>query len=263
MSTDDPKQRLTAIRVGEVSLVDAPANEVEFIVIKGLNSVPEAVDSKQAAQEVIKMADADKTKPTPASTSATAEETAALIKSVDSIEALTKGKKMPPELKERMEKLRATLKEFGADEDEDEDKGVKKADVIGDSDVVLRPDGVIVMKGGKQFTKERLTKLKESITGLVGMLKDVDADTFGQMFAGFNPPAPVAPAVTSAAPAPAPVAKADDAPPAWAKAMTETLEAVTKRLDNVEKGATVPKALPQDGNDKPVVKQKGLWTGVI
>jgi hypothetical protein len=299
MSDDAAKQRLMSVIVGEVSLVDHPANEEEFILMKAIeDSGKQGAEATRLLDELIAKSNLDNAAkqslrkfivdsviPAPApvnktdierTSDMTTQQTAvqqtndlqqAVAKGfadfIAMIEKATKGddedkdgkgkKPMPPWMKEEMKKLAETLKGLVDDGD--------------DGAVILQADGSAVAKGLKQFSKDRLQKLKDSLGTLAGMVKEIDSTGFAEFIAAFTP----APAV-QANPGAQQVAKAEGTP-TWVKEiqsgfadLTKSLTGLASRVEAVEKGAAVPKDLGGDGKnggDKPVEKSKSFWHGVV
>lgn len=296
MTDSVAKQRLVEINVGEVSLVDRPANEEKFVVTKNKDgqqvSVAKAeLDAHTATYVTLdamrdclyelasKLRDPSKIGEAQAeverikimldSASALAQE---ISKSIDDFNTVLPtliakakddkdGKKpVPPWMKEKMQKLAETLK-AAAEEGDDPEASVDKALV----------NIVNIAKGGKkQFSKERTAKLVEALNGLSGMVKDADPEAFGNWVQAFT-------AKATEEPKAAPAAKSDEAP-AWFSTAIEGLKKdvdakitkvaestteVTKRLEAVEKVEAVSKALPANGTDKPVQKADSMWKGIL
>lgn len=303
MTVTEPKQRLVALDVGEVSIVDHPANEAPFVVTKSksgtvagqdvIKAMGVSLDPYTATMATINAVRdcvyslADKLRDPSKLDDAKAEierinlmldhasQFSALItKAVTEITAeVTKakegGKKMPAFMKEEVAKLAEMVKGMGDEED------VAKA---------LDSSIEAVMKAGKaQFSKERMAKLAEVFNHIGSMYKEADMDGFVKAVGAWQTPAaPAAVAAAPATPAPAAVetAKAGEASvgaqaPAWfstaienlAKKVdgaTEAAVAVTKRVDAIEKTEAVSKALPHgDGDGKPVQKAENIWKGVV
>lgn len=272
MSDAAAKQRLMTVIVGEVSLVDMPANECDFLTVKntdGAAGAPTATHESQPETQLMHIA----------------QETAqTLNKSVaDFIAAVEKAakegdgdKKMPPWMKEEMKKLLDTVKAFMGE------------DASAAENITLSADGTVLAKGLKQFSKERVSKLIESFKSLATMVKEVDSEGFASAVAAFSPATSqpmgsagqLAPAVKAAEPAPvvAPAPKADEVP-AWAAQLTATIGEINKnltgvaaRVEAVEKGQAGTKSLaetppaPKPGEEigpdgKPVTKS--FWKGVL
>lgn len=294
MSDDAAKQRLMSVIVGEVSLVDHPANEEEFILMKAIeDSGKQGAEALQLLDELVAKSNLDEAakvslrkfivdsvKPTPVNktdTERTSDMTTPAAQTADMQKALAEGfanfvaliekaakggdeddkdgkgkKPMPPWMKEEMKKLAETLKGLAGDD--------------GSDAVVLQAAGDVVAKGLKQFSKDRLQKLKDSLGTLAGMVKEIDSTGFADFIAAFTPPS-----AASAMTAGAPVAKAEEIP-AWAKTVQEgianmqkSLTGLADRVNAVEKGTAVSKALGGDNNggDKPVEKAKSFWHGVV
>lgn len=345
MSATEAKQRLVAIDVGEVSIVDHPANEEPFVVTKSKQPPTESTSMTTTAtatepttkagtdggvmvpplvaaqmtmntlQDMLwrvmdKLRDPSKADEAKAELERikamldkATEFTAMITKSAADITAeITKAKgsdkKAPAFMKESMQKLIDTLKaamDDGPDSEPDGDP---------DDDKVAKAIEVVLKAGKKQFSKERVGKLVEAYKHMATMLKEADVEAFtkamdeivpqGKPATGNNGSAASGGGGTTgtntdqpkaATPANGSVNKADDQqvaksadqPPAWFTAGLEnikksidevktTTEAVSKRVEAVEKTEAVSKALGEDRQDKPgqnVKKSENIWKGLV
>lgn len=308
MSGSEPKQRLVALDVGEVSIVDHPANEAPFVVTKAKTPAATAGDTTVTTDANVNKSGGVLLDPYTASVATlnamrdciyslgdklrdpsklddakgeierirtmldNAQQFAAMVtKAATDITAeVTKakgeGKKAPPFMKEEMTKLVSTLKEAMGDDDDEETKTTKAIEAV-----------EVILKAGKaQFSKERMAKLHEVFTHIGTMMKDADGEAFQKAVAAWTTPAPAAPAKVETPV----VAKADEAvgaaAPAWftgamdgvkkaLESATEATQAVTKRVEAIEKTEAVSKALPNNGTDnvKPVQKSESIWKGIV
>lgn len=262
MSTDAPKQRLVALAVGEVSLVDHPANEEEFVVTKNLNQPvptdaeiakamldpytaqavtmdaavrcmynladkmrdPSKLGEAQAEIERIKtMLDAAQTLAAQVTKSIDEFETNILVKNADGDK-----KKMPPWMKERMTKLVESIKTMMDEPAPDatpEQKATKALELLGGIGELI-----VTAKAGKaQFSKERTSKLMEALSSFAGMMKEADGDAFTAFLSSFAAPA--------AKQEPAPTTPPAGEAPAWFSSAIEGLTKSVKEAADAAKAA--------------------------
>jgi len=213
MSASEAKQRLVDLDVGEVSIVDVPANEVPFVVTKAkvaASANPETAmagvtldpaiaacitfdylqnmmyeagkklrdgkrDEAMAEMERI-TAMLDQVKAFTASVSKSASEITA---QVEKAKGDDKGKKVPAFMKEALKGVIDTLKAaMGPEDDDNVDGGKDEANEVKAAKAL---DGALeaVAKAGKaQFSKERLAKLAEAFGHMGSMYKEADAAGF-------------------------------------------------------------------------------------
>lgn len=200
-----------------------------------------------------------------------------------------KDKKVPAFMKEALKGAIETLKAAMGDEEEETEEA-KTAKAL-----------EVVLKAGKaQFSKERMTKLHDAFMHMGTMYKEADADGFtkalekwtakpatsatdsGSATEGGGTSGPNTGAGKPATPANGSTIKADEPvgataePPAWFTKSMEgiqksiddmktTTQAVTKRVDNIEKVEAVSKALPDNKTDnvQQVQKSDGFWKGIV
>lgn len=344
MSGNDAKQRLLAIRVGEVSLVDNAANEREFLVVKAIDDSGAKGDAAMAMLETLiqkhnldaesanklrgviksrfiegKMTTNTKTEPVNkaemvgldpytamnvtlqsvrdriwavsdklregenlSQATSLVEEIKTMLDSAQQlatqvtksiadftgenglggvVAAIQKGDgkgkgKMPDWMKEQMKLLKAFAEKALA-EDADEAEAAKAANAI---EIV---DGVMVVKGKAQFSKERVGKLKEALGALVGMAKDADPDGYAAWHASFAP-------ATTAPAAGGEVAKSTPVTPDLAS-ITKSLDCINaglaglvNRVEAVEKSNATPKGPSEGDGTQQIQKGNGsFWKGVL
>ena len=271
-NADAAKQRLLDLKVNEVSLVDHPANEAEFLVRKSLGSA----SSEDNAMGT------DTENKTPAA------DLDAVQKSILALSEVLKAKgkgKMPPWMEDEegddddSKKRKADLRKAWTEVNEAvaalaEPAPVAKATETEEptpgTHIHVQPDGSVVLKGGPQFSKKRTEALKSAVASMLGVMKDADPSGFAEVMSSFAPTgaAPLAPALKSEpapAPAPAPAAapKADDPVMKALETITGAVETISKRLEAVEKSQTVSKSLGDDTNNKVSKGDKNFWAGVL
>ena len=243
MSSQVPKQRFIELAVHEVSLVDRPANEREFLVIKSLSGGDQMSTPKNSEANAAPIPTLD----------------AAVIKSIEEGHAIltsmvqkakTDGKK--PELddtmKSKLKEMGAKLKEMmGEEGDEEEKKKAKK----------------------REFSDEEKAKLKKAQDMIAEASGMVDSIIGGPEAAGAPKPTREYPAVSD-------LAKAiEDAVTKATKPLHERME----KMEEEAKKAPVSKGLSEGGadgkgGDKPTDEQirstpvnkaapTGTWSGIL
>jgi hypothetical protein len=275
MGNSKAKQRFVKLDVGEVSLVDAPANEAPFIVVKS-----------QGASDM-----SEKTAATPETPAAAAPAATTAPVAVAATPAAPDGGEVAV-LKGLVEKLTATVTEFTAQATKAKEPA---PEVEGQMSLTISPDGSVIVNGqpvakGKTFTPARKATLKAVLSETFKMLADVDQDTAKSFLEetakgmGGSYSQGVTPQGTGNGGHS--VTKAEDVEAAVTKAKGE-LEAkhaseiaeVKKSLDEAraqitkqgEEIAVITKARAPGnaagdgagGTDKPVEKSAGMWNGVL
>lgn len=141
---------------------------------------------------------------------------------------------------------------------------------------------VAVEKGKKQFSDERMAKINDALKSLVEVAKDVSPEKLQELLKGMLPSGDAPekggesdpkPALNKGATTPdagghaaVSALKAEDIAKALKEAiapLSEKVEAVSKRVDEVASVRGVTKSLEQEGTEKPVEKSGNLWTGVL
>lgn len=209
-AAEQAKQRLVAIDVGEVSIVDRPANEEPFVVTKSLEApvgdsnsdstvnkagggvtldpYTAASVTTRAAQDLLwriqdKMGDPSKAADVAAdierlkSMVAAAQEFQTLInKSLEPVTTLVTKAKEADDKDKPKGKLPAFMKEALAKLRESLKAMDDEPD--GDEGDVAKALEVIAKAGQKQFSKDRLAKLAEAFKHMGAMYKEADAEGF-------------------------------------------------------------------------------------
>lgn len=268
----EAKQRLVAIEVGEVSMVDRPANEEVFVVTKAMD----APEFKEQITALIRKAEGVLMHPSVAMYATQDAMRDAMYCLIDKLRDPSKLMEATAEVEriksmldaavtlsatvsKSVETFLAEVNKAKADGGEDDKKGGKKMPpwmkaqmkslietLKGMSEEDDAPDEQMskalstietVAKGGKaQFSKERMAKLKEATGTMLGMMKDADGSGFEEFMKPYIP----APAAVAAPAATAPVvatAKTEEAP-SW---FSNAIENLTKKVD--DKLAPVTKRL--------------------
>jgi hypothetical protein len=356
------QQRLVALRVGEISLVDHPANEEEFLLVQKAtwsgafvndlpdnsflyiepngkkdadgktvprslrhfpvkdgdgkvdlphlrnslaripqSDLPQSVKDKaaQEAQRLLEEANKEtatrksleESMSTAADSTTTDTSTAASTVSSDAqlvevtkvadelfteLEKAGKGKKpesvgdvmkqIPPELRGKLLEMMGMIRDM---------MGMAKE----------KSSEAAVEKGRAQFSAERKATLKDSLSKMLGIMKDVDPEGFSAVLAQFAAkieegagsmlPAAIANGGASSGTTLGTItAKSQEELAQMVKAavaeavkpLDEKVTDVAKRVEGVEKAGAITKTAPEGNTapDKPVAKdKKGLWSGVL
>lgn len=279
MATKDTagaKQRLVSLRVGEVSLVDLPANEREFLIIKSLEG------------DDMKTADGQTANPEAGAPAGTTAEPAAAAAS-DAAAQADDGAKTVESLAEAVEKAIKPYQGKG-------EGGKMKAELpppIANAltkimDMIAKLLGVTtkqtekadaeVEKGKAQFSKDRMTVMKGALAMLLKVMKDASPEVFAELFHGLDPATFDVTTQQAAGggggaangeyPYPPNVKKALDdiekMPGQIQSAVEAAVKPLAERLDGVEKAQGKSKSLPEGTNDQATAKSKGsLWKGLL
>lgn len=285
-----PKKRLTDIDVNEVSLVDRPANEEEFAVVKSVKgeegtmsatntetnpeavappTAPAAVPVPPATEPAKPVEKADEPKPVdPVETASTVSE--ALSKLTESvskqypedpsklIEALKKIAEIAAMAVAELEKAKggkgagAYPNPKGYEYGKPMKKGVR---IQLDSETgEVGIDEVEAVEKGARFTPARAAAIKSAIMSLINIAKEVDESMLPE----------IAKACGVSGPEKDKMKKSEDDAATIAK-LTGEVESLTKRLADAEKTRVPGNAAPTpEGNATPVKKDAGsIWEGVL
>lgn len=286
MGLASTKQRLVDLDLTEVSLVDIPANEEEFLVVKSKGS-------EESMSEQGKTAEPD--------------QAGDIVKSISNLTEMIKGGKIPQD-ESGLKNFRSAMKSFSellglgtADLSKaarciecgfvcksDTSKcgscgGVvqKSAEVATSvqtagqeqgTHITVQPDGTVLVKGVKQFSRDRLSAVKAALSQLMGVMKDADPSAFAELMAGFTGGASSSQASSSMSIEPAVKSQNQTpvVPPAVPPELTAALDKLTtivgevsKRLETVEKSQGVSKSLPDGKGDQVTQKDTNMWKGLV
>lgn len=289
--SNEAKQRFLALDVVEVSVVDTPANEVEFLVVKRMNQ--ETKMSAENAPTTVTQAQVDVAKgleaamanvatlveniAKQATASNAATEEAADVAADAAVEKSSKGK---GEVRKNYrttlksagitgEQYRAALKAFDSTltPDSPETKVAEVAPVTKAAAPVA--DGAITdaltqiatltetVQKAKTLTPSRAEAFQTALATLKGLLEEMIQIPQGTM------PATNTPAISTS---PGSTVNLTKALEDLTSLVTKTLEGqqdVAKRLEIVEKTRGTGNAIPNDETGKPVEKKVSLWGNVI
>lgn len=269
------KQKLSDLRVHEISLVDDPANEEHFVLIKSLGqavsearrlleqkgevdmpdrNVVEELETKKAAgaATAVEPEGAEDAEATASEqTASDASKAESVEKSNDDSDLLTMIKALRDDLQKQ----------------KDQDAAASDETPEGVTRIEIDADGEVVIKGGKKFSRDRKRRMREIMSSMAKLMKEVDENMFKDLMG-------------EVAAEPAGVAKSKDGHGADAAAalgeqingalaklaedINGKFDEVSKRVANLEKSTAVSKGLAQDGNDKPQPSsKKSLWAGLL
>jgi len=286
MSAKEAKQRLMALRVGEVSLVDNPANEEEFLVVKNLEdkmsdverveSNPETEPPASEEQDVEKAIKVLVTALEKAKSKTAKEFPPGFIpgkpgKKPDEDEMpVDQQKALPPPLMAAMKKLMdmmsAMMEKAGKPYPYAEEGKRKNLDAEPESGTTVHvsESGEIIVKS-KKFTGERLAKIKDALGPLLQLMKEVDPEGFATLMAAgvaSGTPGGELPAVATHS-MPTGIQKSLEPIAESITKMMTVVEGVAKRVEALETGTAVTKTLPAGGNDNPTAPKKSIWANVL
>jgi hypothetical protein len=282
-----PKRRFLKLNVGEVSLVDSPANEVEFLVTKNLEDQVMGEQQETAERVVVEQpageSDVASVLKHVNATGAGDEESeeahdAEVVDDADveksSFAAMMKaaGVKMTPE---QMEKLKASgfdpAQKFPTAKKPAEKTTKAKAttDAEAFAETALTIEGLSSMiSKAKKFTPGRIEKLKGAVEALKGLLEEIDSIPQGTN-PGVSPGGSTSFGASGIKESMTSKSVASDEP-----SMSDVLKAVTGLAETVKglagKVETIEKARPasasleaEGGTEKTVKKSASLWGGIL
>ena len=289
----ETRQRLMDIDVREVSLVDRPANEEVFLVVKRNDNGGKGNMSDKSNPETCPPSEA-KPEPPPAAPEAPAEPVEkakpkegepmeeekaksdtlkAVIDAKDALKAaLTSAKKQEGYGTPDPKKLGAMLMDIAAMcQDaakacgmEEKSKPARKSLTL-----TLNDDGTVDVSGeqvekAKQFTSARTDVIKDALTKLLSLAKEISPDLVPAILKELGEDAEKAKAKPGADGG----AGGYPTPPEdygkKTKALEDELADVKKRLEVFEKARGTPNAAPTDTTAQPVQKdQGGFWGNIL
>lgn len=268
------QRRFVELSVGEVSLVDSPANEEEFAVIKSLNSMEEnempdekkaeetAVE-KKAEEEKIEKAETEKVETEKVEAEKVEVEVEApkedavqkaMEKVVSTVEAIAKSVGIEGK-EESMEKT----EEEKAEKVEEEKTEKAEAEAKADDDSFLEKLSEVIEKA-KRFTPNRASALKAAVEQLSKLVQDLEsptkeakaapmAGTFGE--SGIKE-------ITKSI-----EGMAESFKTSFAE-VTEVTKKLGDRIEQIEKERKPSKSVSDEGGtDTKVKKENSLWSGVL
>lgn len=285
MGLASTKQRLIDLDLTEVSLVDIPANEEDFLVVKSKSGSEESMSEQGKTAEPDQGGD--------------------IVKSITTLTEMIKGGKIPQD-ETGLNGFRIAMKSFsdllglgtvdlakaarctecgfvsksdvekcgscgGAVEKKTETEKsatvATKVDPEPGTHILVQPDGAVVIKGMKQFSRDRLSAVKNALSQLMGVMKETDPSGFAEMMSGFTVGASTSTVQTSSTESIEPAMKSQPAVPAELTAALDKLTAsigeVSKRLETVEKSQGVSKALPDGKGDQVTKNNTNMWKGLV
>lgn len=275
---NETKQRFLTLSVGEVSLVDHPANQEEWLVIKRLGGnqmleettnpeitqPPEIAEDEKADQVVEKAVEAkDETvkEETVETKTEKVEESVKAEKEVETEKALS-----PENAVKILTQFWNSLKPYFAGGNFPEPKKTTKSLLaIQDGELVINTNLVKeiqdVEKGHKMFTSTRVDKISEAVKVMIGLLKDVAPDSIEKLNEAI---------AATATKDNSTVKKTEGEPEQKVDLVAQVTEAVQKglepidaRLKTLESSKTPPKSV--DGDQTATVKksQNSIWAGLF
>lgn len=233
--------------------MDAPANEVPFLVVKNKSQ-----ENDTMAQKTDTQGDVQKTDDQAGETIDALEKAATDLAA--ELEKASKGGKMPwddEKMKPKLEKLMGMLRGMNKAEESDAKATAKAAEPAAEEDGISVTFHGVAKGGKKQFSNSRYKTLKDALTGLMGLMKEADPEAFGAYISEF--------AASGVAPGAGDVREAEKANPLLdaVSKLQDTVEGVAKRLEKVEAGSAVSKSLGDEDASKKEVKKANFWQGLL
>jgi hypothetical protein len=264
----EAKERLTKIRVGEVSVVDSPAIEEEFVIIKRLQEDKMDVKEKEIQKKEDQSTEGEIEKveiEVPDVVGAVMDKVTELIDEVkktsddeDDEEKSSKKEKTEGEV----EKGSKDGEEAKSDEDDDEDdkeNKVKKNDEGKEVDVLEALEGIV--QKARRFTPKREEMLKTSINDLQTLLSEISPQEEAS--------AQTEEGVEKKVEKKAEEGKLDKVVKAvgeLADMFKEQFGTVNKRIDKIEKRREPSSSIDDDKDtvkSEEKVEKRSLWSGVL
>jgi len=278
------QRRFVELSVGEVSLVDSPANEEEFAVIKRLNQEDDNMgdiektkvtkaDDKEQKTEVEEAADGkDEIEKVPVEVAKATNEAVekAMKQVVDVVENIAKAvaaeEKPAEEKPDEADEDDAAVKKAKADAEKPADKPAEKKeeDETEDADDVDVSKVLEALEQGiqkaKQFTPGRVAKLKDMADTLQKLLSEVTTKE----------------AATKALPSGAKfgdskvieltkaIMALNDSITKHFQTTIETTKALHERVETIEKARNPSQSIEGDGGTDDLEKvEKSFWSGLL
>lgn len=290
MSKDsEEKERIIKLRVNEISLVDFPAIEEEFLITKRMEvgEMSEEKVSKPETQETetqVKKTDGEETqtqetKPETETTTQKKEETSkdenmeivkqiqeviTSEKALNPIQAMAMLKKIGDMIAGAMGSEKGAKKE-DKKEDKKDDKKIQKSvlTLTDEGEVIINPEALQdVAKGRRVFTTGRVSQMVDGLKSIINLVKEVDGEAYKSLFGELS----VSESGIKKDESKAEETKKEtpNSEEAITKALEKVLEPVTKRLTDLE--ATRGKVKGQ-GDQKTETVQKSAgdvsWSNIL
>lgn len=275
----EEKERIIRLRVNEISLVDFPAIEEEFLITKRMEgkmseekvSKPETQETetkvKKTEEEVKTQSQETKPETTTQKKEETSDGNVAIVKQIQEMIATEKALN-PIEAMAMLKKIGQMISAATGPEksgDSKKDKETKKAmlTLTDEGEVIINPEALQdVAKGRRVFTTGRVSQMVDGLKSIISLVKEVDGEAYKSLFgelsiseSGVKKDEPK-------------TQETKEEPPKTeemiTKAMEKVLEPVTKRLTDLE--ATRGKAKGQgDQRTETVQKAAGdvSWSNIL
>jgi hypothetical protein len=294
----DTQQRFLTLKVDEVSIVDNPANEEEWLVIKRLEGkMPEKQEANnteaQKETQVEKKTEPEKTEPE--KTEKTVEKKVELNEAmmVDLLKKVLEPHFKDKDVEKQLNPVQAmgllkkvwkllepffkggTTKSAEAEKEAEKEKEKETKKTLlhfsDDGSVILDLDGLQEVSKAKQFTGKRIEKIAGAITALIEMMKEVSPDSAQKVMAAFSGlPTPMVgiqkdnPEMKKEETPKEETPKVDIAEIVQ-KAITDAVAPISERLEKLENIRGVKKSVEAEAETEttPVEKSDNVWEGVF
>lgn len=289
--SNEAKQRFLALDVAEVSVVDTPAVEVEFLVVKRKQ---EQEMSQEAPQATAPATNAPVLVPTTTTVETTKATENAMSQVIELVSQIAKAAGVQPvdeevveaAADENVEKAKkglgavrksyrtalkasnvtgdaykAAMKAFDDSHKTEETTTTKAAEPAVDATTTALGDLEMAISKAKMFTPERQLAMAQALATLKGVLEEMTS-----IPQGTNPKTNT-PAMSTSPFTGVAVAKAlEDMTTVISKALEDQAKLLVdtaKRVETIEKTRQPGNALTTEQTEKPVAKKASLWSGVF
>jgi hypothetical protein len=255
---NETKQRFVELEVNEVSVVDTPANEATFVVVKNLN------------QEVGEMATEQKNEGASAGTEQVAVETeksesAAVEKAfsqvTDMIAQIAKAVDANKEGAEANEEQQSTQK---SGDNTTEENAEAETPSIEDMVSKAMDDFALGIQKARAFTPTREAAFKAALEQLAALAKELGMT---EIPVGQSPKTNTPGGTSFGASGTQQLTKALEGITATMQSIVETTKSLADRVEAVEKVRNPSQSLDNDGNveseETETQKSKNLWSGIL
>lgn len=260
-TTRKPRRRLLALSVGEVSIVDAGANEEPYHVVK--NKDGEMADTKiKNEQAEGRIAEAEVAKATEAEPKAGAERTEPKAQEADGGADLKELVSTVKALEEQNKALAAEVEALK--------RSNAPVEFTVTSDGVVKVDGEAVeVEKAKTFTQARVSALSNAVGGLFNMLNEASPDSARTFIESAAKELGIGLVAGSAPEGDVSVTKSEESELASVRKALEESQAAVKRLSErleaVEKARAPSKSAQasEEASEGKVETKKSFWGGLL
>jgi len=277
-SDQQAKQRFLDLQVGNVDLVDEPANLVDFLAVKSMEGSMSTTAAKAASPGNPEGSKA----PTPSFTPGTkpgmqaplnddgtnvAPSLESMVSNLNKAIAAGKLKADGEEMKKSIANLTKAIgdvleSDVGNNTDDgDKGKGKTAKAKKEEADDGEQGSGNVSKAGGKQFSKERMEAFTKALKDLMGLVKSVDEEAYKSLTSIDSGEGTdgVKPLIPHTVPTPE-TKKSLEEVTATIKSLNDTVASMAKKLEAVDGGTTKTDA---DNSTATQTTTKSFWSGVL